>query len=481
MRPMIFSNLDQAQKYLLIVAHIGMAALFNAFPVGFTVYFYALVMVSLFMLLSNRNKEKIADILMAYSVGVELAGRVLGNVIPHGASKYSIIMFVLVAGVVSLTKNPRPTIFIAFMVMLLPSMYLSEFGSLAEDLDQWSYYMSGPLSLGFAALYFHKRVYTMSEFKTMLLFTILPIILVSVVVILRLPSLSEIVFSDKSKYSMSGGFGPNQVSLTLGYGLSILFLGYFMGFSITGKRYLDLLIGVVFFTQSALTFSRGGILNSVIVIVAGFLVWYTQAKSESKGQIMLVVILSALILVIGFEYANNVTGGALEQRYLGTLDKKEKGVAGYGAGLSGRDDIALSEWNTFIDNPSLGVGVGMSAFARTDMFEGRRISSHTEYTRLIAEHGMLGLFSGLILIFFPIFFFVRNKEYNHRILVAVLCLYALFAMTHTAMRLGLTSFAFGFGLITLIADPVKQFDPEAEARRRYLVQKSEEENYHRVI
>lgn len=472
---MLFSQASQTQKYFLMGLHVAMGVLFNNFGIGYAVFFYLTGAVSFLMLVSGRNKNFIAELFMAYSVGAELVGRILGHVIPHGASKYSIVFFAIMAMLVTQERRKIPNIFFLFILLLVPSMLLSDLGSFQANLDQWSFYMSGPLSLAFAAIYFYNRVYTISQLRALLFVSLLPLLMVSVLLILRLPTLTEINFTDKSKYITSGGFGPNQVSLALGYGATILFFGFFLGIVITGKRWLDMAISIFFFAQSALTFSRGGILNTVLVVFLGFVIWNIYSVSKNKNNVMVASIISMAFLLIGFEYVNSLTGGALESRYLGTLEKKEKGKVGFGAGLSGRDDIADQEWNTFINNPALGVGVGMSAYERTDLFQGRIISSHTEYTRFLSEHGLFGLGANLILILFPVFMFFKEKKFYRRVLIVSFCLYSMIGMTHTAMRLGLSSFAYGFGLITLIADPVKEFDPMASSRRKYLMQQREEE------
>jgi O-antigen ligase len=46
----------------------------------------------------------------------------------------------------------------------------------------------------------------------------------------------------------------------------------------------------------------------------------------------------------------------------------------------------------FIDNPAAGVGPGVGPYVRAS-YGGFRAASHTEYTRMLGEHGILGLLS----------------------------------------------------------------------------------------
>jgi hypothetical protein len=77
------------------------------------------------------------------------------------------------------------------------------------------------------------------------------------------------------------------------------------------------------------------------------------------------------------------TGGKIRERFADT-------------GATGRDRIAVEDFQIWKRNVVLGVGVGLSSFERTEAL-GQRVAAHTEYTRLIAEHGLLGLAAGLML------------------------------------------------------------------------------------
>jgi len=55
--------------------------------------------------------------------------------------------------------------------------------------------------------------------------------------------------------------------------------------------------------------------------------------------------------------------------------------------------------NIFADNPLLGIGPGAGTEKRVDYGYGDRVAAHIEYSRLLAEHGLFGVFSLLILVF----------------------------------------------------------------------------------
>lgn len=57
----------------------------------------------------------------------------------------------------------------------------------------------------------------------------------------------------------------------------------------------------------------------------------------------------------------------------------------------------------FAENPILGIGAGNTSSERQHRF-GQIHSSHTEYSRLLCEHGILGIVMNLILLGVPLSF-----------------------------------------------------------------------------
>ena len=63
---------------------------------------------------------------------------------------------------------------------------------------------------------------------------------------------------------------------------------------------------------------------------------------------------------------------------------------------TGRLGAATTDLQVFSENPILGVGVGRSIEFH-DTIEGISLAAHTEYTRLLAEHGLFGLLAIIII------------------------------------------------------------------------------------
>ncbi|GAL82686.1 oligosaccharide repeat unit polymerase Wzy [Algibacter lectus] len=65
--------------------------------------------------------------------------------------------------------------------------------------------------------------------------------------------------------------------------------------------------------------------------------------------------------------------------------------------------LFLLEFEEFRNNPFFGIGVGRAKEIRFQK-TGIHAASHNEVSRIIAEHGMFGVFAFLILLLAPIIF-----------------------------------------------------------------------------
>lgn len=101
----------------------------------------------------------------------------------------------------------------------------------------------------------------------------------------------------------------------------------------------------------------------------------------------------------------------------------------------------------FLDSPFLGVGVAMGTQIRTEnrgMTD--NFASHNELTRLLAEHGSLGIIALIILFFTPLFLYYDNKEN-----IFLLCFLSFWLLTinHAAMRTASPSFIYALALLKI--------------------------------
>jgi hypothetical protein len=121
------------------------------------------------------------------------------------------------------------------------------------------------------------------------------------------------------------------------------------------------------------------------------------------------------------------TGGKLAERFE-TVETTNRG------------ELMLDDIRIWGDHPVLGVGPGMVKIYRDELTG----AGHTEFTRLVAEHGMFGFISLLILISMAIRTLLRPGSPSNRGHRVIFLMWALLSMLHAAMRIA--AFGFFFGL-----------------------------------
>jgi O-antigen ligase len=135
-----------------------------------------------------------------------------------------------------------------------------------------------------------------------------------------------------------------------------------------------------------------------------------------------------------------LTDGVIAQRYgISSVSYGERLVLD----LTGRMDIYRIDFEIFKDNFFTGIGPGQGNEAREQYGYGKRVAAHVEYSRMLAEHGILGLISLILLISLPFSSFYNCKKTRGRFIIILFASLAMLTMTHSAMRLAIPSFIFG--------------------------------------
>ena len=225
----------------------------------------------------------------------------------------------------------------------------------------------------------------------------------------------------------TGGVGPNQMSNTLGLGALLSFLYYMLNKNVPHSKYF-LYFSVLSITQTILTHSRGGFYNVAIAIV----VFYFFEITNNRNKLKYIGSISVLFLFLNFglfPVLDNISGGSILNRFSDT-------------NLSSREDIISSELDAFIKYPIFGIGPGQSRNYRLKQF-GNYIHSHTEYTRLAAEHGIFGIFALFILIYISFQIYHKKGGLEKSISLAIL-VWSLLFMTHSGTRLVAPCILIGF-------------------------------------
>jgi O-antigen ligase len=140
-------------------------------------------------------------------------------------------------------------------------------------------------------------------------------------------------------------------------------------------------------------------------------------------------------------YSSFQTGGLIDKRYANQDAAGRVKVSR----LSGREKVAKDEIDLFLKNPIFGVGVGKGVEVRKAE-TGDDTLSHDEITRMLAEHGTLGIFGLLILFLTPLILYIENK-FN----MYLLCFVAFWFLTinHAAMRTAAPAFVYSLSLLNV--------------------------------
>jgi hypothetical protein len=379
-----------------------------------------------------RNRPEIAVSAAAYIAGAEVIWRMAGISLFWEFSKYGVILILLLAFV--RLPHHRTTNWWAlfYLALLVPSVGLTvqQLGpTLARDAI--SFNLSGPFSLAVAVLFFSSVRADSLDLEMTVFALLAPIVGVLAICSYSTVRASYIYFEAESNFATSGGFGPNQVSAMLGLGALLSLLLAFQR-SRPWMRWIFFGLTAAFLVQGVLTFSRGGVINAMICIgfLAIHLVRQPRVRITVLGVLVLFTFLGTMVIL---PRLNEWTGGALEERYSSTS-----------GGL--RQTIMEEELAIWKEHPMMGVGPGMSKYYRTDLL-GFEVASHTEFTRLLSEHGILGLLALLVLLGIAASSYLRAPTALEKAWVASFSGWAFIEMGHSAMRI--TAISILFGLATM--------------------------------
>ncbi|MCU0485617.1 MAG: O-antigen ligase family protein [Anaerolineales bacterium] len=414
-------------RYLVVpaVLHIPLVLGLSAFPSLGLVYVLILVVIGLVQL---RKEEPDGLLLVCgYISSAELIWRMTSAPVFWETGKY-LLVFLMGLGIfrwkVKLAGKP-----VLYFLLLVPSIIVTlNMVSLSSARDYVSFNLSGPLLIAVSAVFFNGISMKRKIFQRFLLLSIVPITAIWMLAFRSTLAGGRIQFTNYSNFATSGGYGPNQVSAVLGLGVLFCWLYLFIARP-TGRDFWLLGgIGLALLTQAILTFSRGGIVNLAVAIpLASF--FFTSSKKKVQQRLFAVFLLAGFALIILIPRLDQFTGGMLITRF-------------ENFSLTGREQIMRADLQLWQENPIFGVGVGISSLLRGEMASLAVLgaATHTEYTRLLAEHGYLGLGSILLLLSMVWQAFHQARGGLARGTVLGLAAWALTEMAHAAMRIASISF-----------------------------------------
>ena len=339
------------------------------------------------------------------------------------------------------TVSTKSFVYFFYLLLLIPGIFVSiNTADFNIDIKKALVFnLSGPVCLAISSIYMYKRKVLFTDLQNVVLVIGLPIVTTLVFIFLYNPSVKDVVTGTQSNFETSGGFGPNQVSTVLGLGIFIFFVQLMLNSSNGLLQIVNGALVMVFAFRGLVTFSRGGIYTGVAMVLLLLAILYFQANFQTKPKIAGIILLSFLATLAVWSYSSIKTNGLLGKRYANQdaagREKKSQ--------LSGREVLIESELNMFYENPILGVGVGKNKELRATE-TGIQAASHNEMSRMLAEHGTLGIIGLLILIITPLYLFIVDRQ---NILALSFFVFWLLTINHAAMRLSAPAFIYALSLL----------------------------------
>jgi hypothetical protein len=390
-----------------------------------------------FALIETRLERLLAAVL--YIASSEVFWRMSGVVAVWEFGKYAVILILGLGLLRFFRLKAGIGLPVLYGALLLPAVFMTieSVGSLGAARDPIVFNLLGPAALVIAAVFFRQGVYGWSDLRAALWMGIGPIASIATLALYSTLEAGTITFTGESNFVTSGGFGPNQVSTALSFGaLMCVFIA--MRETNLRLRLLALTTCVWFVAQDMLTFSRGGVVAFGVALMLGSTQYIRQRRRRLQTLFLLAIGLFVVIFLV-LPRLDTFTGNKLGAR----LSDR---------GTTGRTELMLKDLRIWKDHWLLGVGPGMSVAERASSEGEQEISTHTEFTRLLADHGIPGLVALALLLVMAIRAFRRAPPGPSRAWVAALAAWSLIGMANSATRVVLIPLAFGLMMLTWVSE-----------------------------
>ncbi|WP_194852194.1 O-antigen ligase family protein [Nonlabens antarcticus] len=441
---------------ILIAAHLIMALLVVLFPFTATVLFYVVTVYFLLRIFSNADRAHEALLAACYLTCWEVFLRMTNSLLFYEFIKYLVLLF-MVLGIFYRGFSIKSLPYIIYLLLLVPSIVIaSQLIPLGESLkNAVAFNLSGPVTLGVVAIYCYQRKITEKRLEEILKLSVGPLAMMTLYLFLVTPDIRDTITGTGSNFAASGGYGPNQVATALGIGMFICFVR-FLRVRNFWINIIDivLLFGMTF--RAWVTFSRGGVITAGLMIAATVIVIFLMKRSTFRIAMLpkLGVLVIGLGMVWGF--TSLVTNGLIDKRYA-----NQDAAGRVKEDLStGREQLISIELEAFAENPITGIGAGQVRYYRARK-EGILAASHNEISRLLSEHGAIGILSLLVLIFTPL---IYRLSHRRNLYFYAFLIFWFATINHSAMRIAAPSFFYGLALLNVIPNKKRQISNAAVKR-----------------
>ena len=429
--------LEKSDRPILVaaffVAHFLLAILISRNSNLATVHALLTFSGALWFVFGSDKIERVAYA-AAYITGAEVLWRMTDAYLPWEIGKYAVAA-IFISAMLRFRRTTPPLLPILYFALLLPSVFLTfQNSSLTQARSLLSSNLSGPFCLMVAGCFFSQLSLTRKDLLRMFLLLIGPVIGVATLAAAGISSLDNIVFTNESNFDASGGFGPNQVSSILGAGALAAFLVLLDRDTHLNVKFLVLAIMLFLSVQAALTFSRGGLYNLVgaIALASIFLLKDSRTRIQFVLAVVLICSLSYFVILPRLDSFTNSAFSARFEDFEAT----------------GREEIVQMDLEIWLDHPILGVGPGMAKDIRAEL--GREASAHTEFSRLLSEHGLFGLAALFCFLLAAALNVLKARTTRERALIVAISGWSFLYMLNAATRLVAPSLMLGLAFVSFI-------------------------------
>lgn len=449
--PAFIDKFSLEKNYLLLLfVHVVLGVFIFHYPKFGSFYGIIIAIFGLVYIIYNENRNHEILQVAGYFIGVEVFIRMMGGFLNYEFAKYSVIVLAIL-GLRYNGFSKKALLYWVYLLALIPSVvfHLNLDAASKDVLNEISFSLSGPVCLGILTVYCYKKNIELAILYKILICIGLPILSCAVFVILYSPEISIYLRGVSSNYWFSGGFGPNQVASTFGLGMFVFFAQFILNSPTKIRLGINFFLFSLMCYRGMLTFSRGGMITGCLVCIVFLFSIYYNSKSYGKekskqGFMYFFAVLIAVVALISFQ-----TNGLIEKRY---TNRDHRGKIREDRATD-RKEIAFEEMKMFIKNPILGIGVGNANHFRENKL-GSKVKSHDELTRLLAEHGSLGLINIMILIFIPLRLFFKFKE---NLFIIIFFAFWFLTINHSGMRIAAPAFLYALMLLKVNKDDAPFF------------------------
>ncbi|MEZ5321578.1 MAG: O-antigen ligase family protein [Microthrixaceae bacterium] len=381
---------------------------------------------------------------IGYVTGTEVLWRQVRPPLPYQAAPYLAVGFALITVLFRIRRiNGLGRRALLYLGLLVPSIVITiqTGGSDARELVAFA--LSGPAALVAILLLTSQVRSNMMAYRRLLWVTLISTVgplTVGIQDIRSVLSAHEAIrFTKQSNFVTSGGFGPVQVSSVLGMGI---LCGVLLIIAERDRlvRLLAVPLTLALTVQTLLTFSRGGSFATAIALSILFITQTTDRRIRNR-MIVIATVTLVVAQTILFPWLNDFTSGKFQERFSDTR--------------SGRTELAANDLTIFRRNFLFGVGPGMTKYQRLT-YEvcqlradrcANEASSHTEFTRMVSEHGLPGI--GAIVVMATMVVGLLKRPRRGRPLALAWMGWAIAQMFYANLRVVAIPFAFAIAFITV--------------------------------